>query len=239
LLAALARSNVTVALSGDGGDEVFGGYTRYADCARLWRRSRLRLGHARREELYLRCVSRQMQPNTVVRDASEPNTVLSDPAAWVPSMPFLEWMMTVDQVTFLPDYILTKVDRATMAVSLESRAPFLDHRVVELASGLQANDRLRRGRGKPVLRALLKQHLPAHLVDRPKMGFDPPLSDWLRGPLRDWAEHLLSAARLRADGYLEPVPVRSLWAAHLAGREDEPYALWALLMFQSWLDARR
>ena len=98
---------------------------------------------------------------------------------------------------------------------------------------------MRRGQGKPVLRSMLKGHLPNRLIDRPKTGFDPPLGEWLRGPLREWGEALVGEARLRDDVFLEPAPVRRLWTAHLAGRVDEPYALWSLLMFQAWLDARR
>jgi asparagine synthase (glutamine-hydrolysing) len=144
-------------------------------------------------------------------------------------------MVFLDTAVSLPDDMLTKVDRASMGASLEARVPLLDHRVVELAWRLPLDLRIRGREGKWVLRRLLDRYVPRPLVARPKMGFDPPVGEWLRGPLRDWAETLLDPRRLHAEGYIEPGPVRAAWDEHLSGRRNWDYRLWAILMFEAWL----
>jgi len=280
LVAELTRRHVTVALSGDGGDEVFAGYNRYLWGERLWRRlgplppPLRRLGAAALRAvppaafdrmaaavparwrpaqpgdkahklaevlacdgpaaLYRRLVSQWPEPDALVVGGREPRGVLWDDSVagdipgLVPRMQFL------DTVTYLPDDILTKVDRATMAVGLEGRVPLLDHRVVEFAWTLPLGLRLRRGRGKRLLRAVLGRYVPDRLVERPKMGFGVPIDRWLRGPLRAWAEDLLAPRGLAEDGVLAPQPIATAWREHLAGTRNWQYPLWAVLMFQAW-----
>jgi asparagine synthase (glutamine-hydrolysing) len=144
-------------------------------------------------------------------------------------------MMYRDSMTYLPDDILCKVDRAAMASSLETRVPFLDHRVAELAWQLPLEVKIMGGQGKWPLRQVLYRHVPRELIDRPKAGFGIPVGQWLRGPLRPWAENLLDQNRLSAEGHFYPVPIRKKWAEHLSGRRDHTASLWAVLMFQAWL----
>jgi asparagine synthase (glutamine-hydrolysing) len=272
LVAAATRQHVTVALSGDGGDEVFGGYNRYtlSRAAQRWtgrlpaplrrgigttllaappaawdratRPLRVRnpgqkvqkLGTMlRTDDPYLSLVSQWDDPGAVVVGGTEPP--LDTPECAAVTDP-TERMMLADSLRTLPDQMLVKVDRATMAVGLEARVPLLDHQLVTWAWRLPLAARIRGGQGKWILRRVLDHHVPAALVDRPKMGFDPPVAAWLRGPLRPWAEALLAPERLAAEGYLWPGPVAVRWRRHQAGRRDESAALWTVLMFQSWLE---
>lgn len=289
LLARLTRRHVTVALSGDGGDELFAGYNRYVWASRFWTRlgglpRPVRRGAARGleavapatwdswferaapvlprplrvrmpglkiakvarvlpsadlDEVHRLLASHVVDPAAFVIGATEPPTRLTEPGSWPDRLDPVARMMALDTVTYLPDDILTKVDRATMASSLEARVPFLDPAVAAFAWSLPLEDKLRAGEGKWVLRQLLYRHVPRALVDRPKMGFGIPVADWLRGPLRPWAEELLAEDRLRREGYLDPAPVRRLWEEHRSGRWDRHGELWDLCMFQAWLEAER
>ena len=286
LVCEAARQQVTVALSGDAGDELFGGYNRYFWGPRIWHRLawlphpvRRLLGQmilavsmekwdfilrsmdvvrpgeklhkltraltdARNlEDLYLSLVSDWQDPAKVVRGrngmVTEPPTSLSEPLPSFRAAADESIMMYRDSRAYLPDDILCKVDRAAMAVSLETREPFLDHRVAELAWRLPTNMKIRGGQGKWALRQVLYQYVPRELIERPKAGFAIPVGQWLRGALRDWAEGLLNERRLHDDGYFHPAPIRQRWAEHLSGRHDHTGALWAVLMFQAWLDESR
>lgn len=284
LVSRLARKHVTVSLSGDGGDELFGGYTRYALARSIWRvlnliprplRSfgasalrlwspqqwdrgaqtaarlmprRLRISHpgdrmhkladllpaASRNAVYQSLVSHWMRPADVACDASEPRSKLLELMQAHANLEFEDAMMFWDLLTYLPGDILAKVDRAAMAVSLETRVPMLDHRVVEFAWSLPAGMRVRSAQGKWLLRKVLYKYVPRELIERPKMGFGVPIDIWLRGPLRPWAEELLSEGRLRREGFFNPQPIRQRWAEHLGGRRNWAYSLWDILMFQAW-----
>lgn len=266
LVSRLARSQVTVSLSGDGGDELFGGYTRYQSTARHWdrlqglpRAARKALGSlvqhvpslmdrypALHEALasndaaafYRSLMSQWPTPSQVVSGGHEPSTVW-DRHQLLPRVPLAEKMMYLDSLTYLPDDVLCKVDRAAMSVSLETRVPLLDHRIVAFAWSLPGHLRIRGQQGKWILRQVLNRHVPRHLTDRPKQGFAVPVDHWLRGPLREWAEALLDESRLREDGYLDPGPIRRRWKQHLAGRMNWRDPLWAVLMFQSWVGVQR
>ena len=164
-----------------------------------------------------------------------PPNLLDDRARWPRLRDPVARMMALDGLTYLPDDILVKVDRASMAVSLETRAPFLDRDVMEFAWSLPMSMKLRDGRGKWILRQLLDRHVPRELIERPKMGFGIPLDDWLRGPLRQWAGDLLAEDRLRREGYLHPQAITRTWNAHLRLQGNFGYRLWSVLMFQAWL----
>jgi len=157
--------------------------------------------------------------------------------SWPIESDLIHQMMAQDSVTYLPGDILVKVDRATMANSLESRVPFLDHRIVEFAWKLPLELKLRNNQSKWILREVLKKHIPEKLFDRPKMGFGIPLGAWLRGPLREWAEGLLSPAKIGEFGYLEQEYVSGLWSDHLSGRRNFQHGLWNILMLQAWLES--
>lgn len=278
LLSKLTRSHVTVSLSGDAGDELFGGYARYFQVQkfeRLWsfppflRRTVGRtlealpigllenlskavpsglgsltparipkIGAALRcddiYEVYRRLVSLWPNPHQVVPGLLEPPSLLDDATLRASIADKAAWMMAVDFRTYLPDDILVKVDRASMANSLETRVPFLDYRVVEFASRLPMNQKIAGGVGKRALRGVLYRHVPKALIDRPKQGFAVPITDWLRGPLRDWAEDLLLSSSLTEEGFFDRRTVRETWAAHLEGRENAEYRLWSLLMYLAW-----
>lgn len=282
LVSDLARRHVTVALSGDGGDELFAGYNRYFWGRRLWRYLDLvppsiRRGLARGitslspttwadfferfgrllpavekpgdklhklaallalpdpDTMYLGMISLWKDPTEIVVQGVEPLTPVTDRANWASLSDFTMRMMYLDLITYLPDDILTKVDRASMAVSLEARVPLLDHRVVEFAWTLPLAMKIRKeGEGKWLLRRVLDKYVPRTLIDRPKMGFGVPIDHWLRGPLREWAESLLDEGRLRREGYFNPGPIRVKWEEHLSGRRNWQYQLWNVLMFQAW-----
>jgi asparagine synthase (glutamine-hydrolysing) len=287
LVSAMARRHVTVALSGDGGDELFAGYNRHLAAYRLThaaavpaplRRAAAGLlaavPPARWDRAAAALLPSQIRPpqfgdklhklaallvasddaarayrrlvtlwtdHGLVPGAGSAATALDDPAlsAAVGSGGPVERFQLFDMATYLPDDILTKVDRASMAVALEARVPLLDHRVVEFAWRLPPSMRIRDGRSKWLLRRVLARYVPSSLTDRPKSGFALPIDGWLRGPLRDWAEDLLDPARLRREGYVAAEPVRAAWTAHLSGHANHQHRLWAVLMFQAWLERER
>lgn len=285
LVSRLARREVTVSLSGDGGDELFGGYNRYVWGSSLWKRlapiplwlrscgaaalhalsprfwqhicqlakpvlpaqfhqkqagDKLQklataLSAESPEHLYVKLASHWENPALLVLGATEPLTPVTDPEAANDYLQLPERMMFLDTISYLPDDILVKLDRASMAVGLEARTPLLDHTLLEFAWSLPLSLKIREKTGKFVLRQVLYRHVPASLLNRPKAGFSIPLDAWLRGPLRDWAEELLNERSLRVQGYLDPSPVRTKWQQHLSGKRNWQYPIWDVLMFQAWL----
>jgi asparagine synthase (glutamine-hydrolysing) len=191
------------------------------------------------EATYRQLMSHWAEPESVVLEGHEPPTYLSAPAFPIGLGDFTERMMWLDTLTYLPDDILVKVDRAAMSVSLESRMPLLDHRIVEWAWRLPLKMRVRSGKSKWALREVLYKYVPSELIDRPKMGFGVPIDAWLRGPLREWAEALLNENKLKREGFLDPTPIRQKWLEHLSGRRNWQYHLWDVLMFQAWLGFSR
>lgn len=191
-------------------------------------------------EVYLGLVSQWQDPSAVVLQGTESPTLLTGKQPALEGLQDVERMMALDLMTYLPDDILTKVDRAAMGVSLETRVPFLDHRVVEFAWSLPLEYKLRMTGNSPItkwaLRQVLYRHVPRELIERPKMGFGIPIDDWLRGPLRDWAESLLSESRLQTEGFLRPEPIRRKWVEHLSGQRNWKNHLWGVLMLQAWLE---
>jgi asparagine synthase (glutamine-hydrolysing) len=191
------------------------------------------------EAYYRRLVSQWTEPAAVVRGGVEPLTHFDRPEC-LPKLPGLpERMMYLDSLTYLPDDILTKLDRASMAVSLEGRVPLLDHRVVEFAWKVPMSLKYRDGNGKWLLREVLYRYVPRGLMERPKMGFAVPIEHWLRGPLREWGEELLGEKRLHEEGFLDPAPIRKMWQEHIAGKRRWHHHLWNVLMFQAWLENAR
>ena len=281
LVCGMARKHVTVALSGDAGDELFAGYERYFVGRSItnkvgWMPPALRKlaamgmtslsasqwdkliammpGIGRRDRfgdklhklaeviatggvdtLYSNLVSHWKQPEQVVVDGHDPLTALTDRANWPRVADYTHRMMELDMETYLPGDILTKVDRAAMGVSLEGRIPLLDTNVMDFAWRIPLSMKIRGGKGKWLLREVLHRHVPRALIDRPKKGFGVPMDAWLRGTLRDWAEDLLSEARLKREGFFHPEPIRRKWEEHLSGRRNWQFYLWDVLMFQSWL----
>jgi asparagine synthase (glutamine-hydrolysing) len=282
LVSALAREQVTVSLSGDGGDECFAGYSRYPAGQQLWQeidrvpgwlrrgassalqtlpestwdviasalpgavrpaalgmrvhRLARRIRSSTATEIYASLLSQWHRPEELVIDATEPMSLARDRMLErrIPGM--LNRMQYIDTVTYLPDDILTKVDRASMGVSLECRVPLLDHRVVEFAWRIPAAMRQHDGLGKWPLREVLYRYVPRDLVDRPKMGFGVPIDSWLRGSLKEWAWSLLSRAALKRHGVLQAAPIHAAWELHQSGVQDLHYPLWTALMLQDWLD---
>lgn len=288
LVAQMARQHVTVALSGDAGDELFGGYNRYFWGPGIWKKISLlpygmrqklcrmlitssgkgggrhainhllpnklrvtlageklqKLGQRLEgvkdiDEFYLSLVSEWRIPEGIVIGAKEQTTLINERSKWPELDTPEQRMMYLDAMTYLPDDILCKVDRAAMGVSLETRVPFLDHRVVELAARLPLQMKIRHGQGKWAVRQILYKYVPRELIERPKAGFAIPLGEWLRGPLRDWAGNLLDPVQLAQEGYFHADPVRQKWAEHLSGRRNWQHSLRSVLMFQAWLEAQR
>ena len=190
------------------------------------------------EELYLRLISICEYVDELVLDGQEPLTLMNNPDAWPIMETHVESMMYLDTMGYLPGDILTKVDRASMAVSLESRIPFLDHRVAEFAWHLPLSMKVDGSVGKSILRQVLYKYVPKELIERPKQGFGIPLDEMLRGPLRDWAEELLQETKLSTQGYLNARVVRQLWAVHLSRKRNRCHQLWTILMFQAWLEGQ-
>lgn len=186
-------------------------------------------------ELYKRLVSNWQDPSSVVIGGNEHDDIFSENIQILDGLGEIERMMALDLVSYLPDDILVKVDRAAMGVSLETRVPFLDHNIVEFASKIPISMSLKNGNSKSVLRDILYRHVPKELIERPKMGFSIPVSDWLIGPLREWAEQLLDEPLLHKQGYFQPEIVRKMWSEHTLGIRNWQSQLWAILMFQSWL----
>lgn len=194
-----------------------------------------KLSARRIDDLYLQSISR-WEPEGLVIGGREPQTCLRGRPLPLEGLDDVQRLMALDALVYLPDDILVKVDRAAMGVSLESRVPFLNHRVVEFAWRIPQSMKLRDGATKWILRQVLYRHVPRELIERPKKGFSVPVGHWLRGPLRDWAESLLDESRLRREGFFDPAPIRRTWAEHLSGRRNAQYPLWGVLMFQAWLE---
>lgn len=186
------------------------------------------------EAIYRTLISHWKDPESVVFGAHEPPTVLTNKTLWADMRDFVHGMMYMDTVTYLPDDVLVKLDRASMSVSLEARVPLLDHRLVEFAWQLPLSMKIRDGQGKWLLRKVLDKYVPKELIERPKTGFEVPIASWLRGPLRDWAAALLDEKCLREQGFFDPSPIRRKWEEHLSGARSWQYDLWNILMFQAW-----
>jgi len=288
LVSKLAKSEVTVSLSGDGGDELFGGYNRYHKGYDLWKRfSRMPsiannitsfiirsftpdkwntlfrymgnfISNEKRyknigdhlykvadiisknnpQDMYLSAASFWNNTDNIVLNSPESMIFSKEQVNWFKHLDDRENMMYLDTISYLPDDILTKVDRSSMAVSLEARTPFLDHRVVELSWQIPINMKINDGKGKWILRKILEDYIPVELIDRPKMGFGAPIGRWLRGPLKEWAESLINDVRLKQEGYFDPVLVANMWEQHINGSRNWGYHLWSILMFQAWLDKK-
>ena len=283
LVSRFAREQVTVALSGDGGDELFAGYNRHFTAPRLWQRLQhvprplralagpalgrvpsrlwqsafetlripvqphsgakiqkaLRIAGSARsfDQVYTDFLDEWSFEGTPVRGGDDP--ALGFDLDVAPGASDALRMMYSDATSYLPDDILCKVDRAAMAVSLETRVPFLDHRLAEVAARIPVAMKVRGGTGKQILRDLLYREAPKELFERPKTGFGIPVGDWVKGPLRPWAEELLDPSRLEQQGYLDPPAIARRWAQHVSGTRDSTAAIWAVLMFQAWLEEQK
>ena len=281
LVSRLARGSVTVALSGDGGDELFAGYNHYRIAHRYWSLIRripspalkimgpaarllyrafgdqaslvagvlfgpsapkkleygLRMASIGDFRLFYRSVvSHLLEPWTLVLGAVEPKSKFEAPGGPFDESDLYRVMALLDLQTYLPDDILTKLDRASMAIALEARVPLLDHRVVAFAGRLPVAAKINAGRGKFILRRLLHRYVPEELVERPKMGFAVPIGPWLAGPLKTWARDLLDQERLRKEGYLDAQRIGKIWEEHVSGSRNRAEVLWGVLMFQAWLE---
>ncbi len=186
--------------------------------------------------LYQGVVSNWQNPSSVVIGEGEHKSIFSTDIEILSSLDDVEKMMAIDMISYLPDDILVKVDRAAMGVSLETRVPFLDHHIIEFTSKIPLSMKLNNGVGKAILRDILYKYVPRELIERPKMGFGIPVSDWLKGPLKDWAEELLSESRLESQGFFYPAIVRKMWSEHILGNRNWQSQLWVILMFQAWLE---
>jgi asparagine synthase (glutamine-hydrolysing) len=287
LVSKLAQQKVTVALSGDAGDELFAGYNRYFWAQNIWNKiswlprparkalsgllyslsldqwdalnqhtrkfqpERIRTNHlgdkvhklAERlatvhdlDSLYRSLVSEWNHPESVVLNGSEPQTILTQPELWPKLHDHRERMMYLDSMTYLQDDILTKVDRAAMGASLETRVPFLDQDVIRLAWQMPMEYKIHKGQGKWLLRQLLYRHVPREMIERPKSGFAIPVAQWLRGPLQEWADDLLDETKLNQQGYFDAKQISQRWREHRSGKRNWQYSLWSVLMFQAWLE---
>ena len=286
LLSQLARKSVTVCLSGDGGDELFGGYNRHIIGPKIWRKCSklpmaLRQAAARMlqvlspqqwdglllrskgilprswsvrtvgdkihkisemlpskspAEVYFRLVGQWSNPQHMVRGISHDGLSTHERPIMEKASDLEQQMMNLDTITYLPDDILVKLDRAAMGVSLETRLPMLDHRVVEFAWSLPLEMKIQSGTGKKILRRVLDRYIPRHLIDRPKSGFSVPIGSWLRGPLKDWAYELLNPYKMRHQGFFNPKPIQKAWQEHCKGARNNAGGLWNILMFQAWLE---
>ncbi len=282
LLSQLTKQHVKVAISGDGGDELFCGYNRYIISKKLegimssipinirrilssglkavspqnWNKISKFVPFLRKYknfgdkiyksansleaknlyELYYNLCSHWKNPSDVIINGKEPGTLLNVFKPELYGLNNQQQMMALDSITYLPDDILVKVDRASMASSLETRLPFLDHKLIEYVYKIPHSLKFRNGQGKWILKQILNQHVPKNLTDRPKMGFGVPIDEWLRKPLRDWAENLLSDKKLEQEGYFNSKPIRTKWKQHLIGKKNWQFELWDILMFQAWLD---
>jgi len=268
LVSKLARRGTLVVLNGDGGDELFAGYTRYSHIERWYRRVNLlpkvmrsgaanilsilfsrskRIGKLGKLQSILaaqplECIYECFISHTnaiLTTDSKELQSYYDRPESWPFVENYLSWMMSADSLTYLPDDILVKVDRAAMAESLETRAPFLDHRVIELSWRMPTHMKSRNGQTKFLLRQVLGRYLPNNLIERKKMGFAVPVHEWLKGPLREWAETLLNEENLKSDGFLNVSLVRRMWAEHVSGNRNWSASLWDILMLQAWLETER
>ncbi len=282
LVSQMSREKVKVVLSGDGGDELFGGYNRHISGPSIWNnikrispRFRIKISNILNSiskyeleninnflpnvykinninskiiklssslssrdssDFYKKIVSHFDNTESIVLNSHEPKTPLDSKLIKNEFPNLLERMMFLDQLTYLPDDILTKLDRASMAVSLEARVPFLDHRLLEFAWKIKPELKVDSGKGKVILRNLLYQYLPKGMMERPKMGFAVPIDEWLRGPLRNWANELLSERTIKNDGYFNSIVVKKLWEEHLSGKKNWQNQLWDILMFQMWFN---
>lgn len=284
LVSQLAKKKVTVALTGDGGDEVFCGYNRYIYSKNLWNKLTLiplplrkilasgiksinsqswnkflkilpslnqytnladkvykvtsALESKTLFDLYYKLISNWQNPNEILLDGKEPRTFLTNYESELTKLDGQQQMMLLDSMTYLPDDILVKTDRAAMATSLETRAPFLNHKLLEYAWQIPQPLKLKKTQSKWILRQILYKYIPKKLVERPKVGFGVPIDSWLRGPLKDWAQALLDKTKLRNQGFFNPDSISIKWTEHLSGKKNWQYEIWSILMFQEWLSKK-